>query len=112
MLKIKGFTLIEALIAILIAAILAGIIAGAITIFASKTSDRIVLSCLIEGASSGIAACKGGYKIDRINCGGYEVEVTINGNCNPSSGKCENATATAKLKGMSFSLSDKVCNFK
>lgn len=111
MLKINGFTLIETLVAILIAAILAGIILGFITSFAFKTSDRIAVSCLIEGASSGLAACKGGNIINYVDCGGYRVEIDIEGNCNPPSGTCEEVTATAKVKGIAFSLTDKVCNF-
>ncbi len=111
MLKIKGFTLVETLIAILIAAILAGIILGVLTTFAFKTSDRITISCLIEGASSGISACKGGNVIDHIECGGNRVEINIEGNCNPDPGTCAKITATAKVKGLSFSLTDKVCNF-
>jgi len=117
MLKIKGFTLIEALIAILITAILAVIIAGLLTSFAFKTSDRVILSCLVEGASSGISACKGGNIINSINCGGYTVQggnpvqIEINGNCPPAPGTCSEITATAEVKGLSFSLTDKVCNF-
>jgi prepilin-type N-terminal cleavage/methylation domain-containing protein len=111
MLKVKGFTLIEALIAILITAILAVIIAGLLTSFAFKTSDRVILSCLVEGASSGISACKGGNSINSINCGGYTVQIEINGNCPPAPGTCSEITATAKVKGLSFSLTDKVCNF-
>jgi len=111
MLKIKGFTLIEALIAILITAILAGIIAGFFTSFAFKTSDKITFSCLVEGASSGISACKGGNIINSINCGGNTVHIEINGNCNPDPETCSEITATAKMKGLSFSLTDKVCNF-
>lgn len=109
--KVKGFTLIEALIAILITAILAGIITGFFTSFTFKTVDRITLSCLIEGASSGISACKGGRIINFIDCGGHRVQIEINGNCNPPSGNCSEITATAKIKGLSFSLTDKVCNF-
>lgn len=111
MLKVKGFTLIETLIAILIATILAGIILGVLTTFAFKTSDRIAISCSIEGASSGISACKGGNIIDHIECGGNRVEIDIEGNCNPAPGTCAEVTATAKVKGLAFSLTDKVCNF-
>lgn len=112
MLKVKGFTLIETLIAILITAILAGIILGVITSFAFKTVDRITLSCLIEGASSGISACKGGNTIDYVDCGGNRVQIEIEGSCNPPSGNCSEITATANVKGLSFSLTDKVCNFE
>ncbi len=111
MLKVKGFTLIEALIAILITAILAGIISGVITSFAFKTSDRIIRSCLIEAASSGIAACKGGITIDYVECGGNKVQIEIEGECNPASGTCSEIKVTSKVKRLSFSLTDKVCNF-
>jgi len=113
MLKIKGFTLIEALIAILIAAVLSAIVAGVITIFASKTSDRILMSCLIEGASSGINACKSGnFTNFQIECGGIKVDVEITqGVCNPPEGNCSDVRVTAKAKGWNFSLTDKVCNF-
>jgi len=111
MLKVKGFTLIEALIAILIAGILAGIILGVITSFAFKTSDRITLSCLIEGASSGISACKSGNSTDYVECGGNRVQIEINGNCNPAPGTCSEITATSQVNKLSFSLTDKVCNF-
>jgi len=111
MLKVKGFTLIETLIAILIAGILAGIILGVVTSFAFKTSDRIVVSCLIEGASSGISACKGGNTIDYVECGGNRVQIEINGNCNPAPGTCSEITVTSKVNRLSLSLTDKVCNF-
>jgi len=111
MLKVKGFTLIETLIAILITAILAGIILGVITSFAFKTVDRITLSCLIEGASSGISACKGGNTIDYVECGGNRVQIEIEGSCTPSSGTCSEITVTSKINRLSLSLTDKVCNF-
>ncbi len=111
MLRIKGFTLIETLIAVLIAAILAGIITGVLTSFSFKTSDRILISCLVEGASSGISACKGGKPLESIECGGIPVEITIEGECRPISGTCSDVTVTAKAKEMNFSLTDRICNF-
>lgn len=110
-LRIKGFTLIEILIAVLITAILAGIIVGVITSFAFKTSDRILISCLVEGAASGINACKGGQTLESIECGGIPVEITVEGNCNPVRGACSDIKVIATAKNLSFFLNNKICNF-
>ncbi len=108
----KGFTLIEALIAILITTLIVMSMAGLITVLGTKTSDRILLSCLIEGASSGIEACKGGEVINQITCGGFTINISINGNCQPPINTCSNVTSTASAGGKTFSLTDKVCNFQ
>ena len=109
--KDKGFTLIEALIAILITTLIVISIAGLITVFGAKTTNRILLTCLVEGATSGIEACKGGEVIDQITCGGYTVSLNISGNCQPSPGTCSDITVTASVDENTFSLTDKVCNF-
>ncbi len=109
--KSYGFTIVEALIAIVIVSIIAVSIAALITSFGSKTSDRILLSCLVEGAASGIEACRGGETINQITCGGLTVDISITGNCQPAPNTCSDVIVTATAKGKSVSLSDKICNF-
>jgi len=108
--RLKGFTLIEALIAILISAILTAIIAGGITAFSSKNQDRLLKTCLIEGAQSALHACKAGNVMNSYQCGKYNINITISGNCNPPSG-CNNVTVRAEAQGQSFEFYDTVCNF-
>ncbi len=110
--KFYGFTIIEALIAILITSFIAISIAALITSFGLKTADRILLSCLVEGAASGIEACRGGQTINQITCGGLTVNISITGDCQPAPNTCSNINATASAKGKSLSLTDKVCNFQ
>ena len=108
----KGFTIIEALIAILITSFIAISIAALITIFGTKIADRILLSCLVEGATSGIEACRGGQIINQITCAGLTINISINGNCQPAINTCSDITVTASAKGKNFNLTDKVCNFQ
>jgi len=108
--RLKGFTLIEALIAILISAILTAIFAGGVTAFSSKNQDRLLMTCLIEGAQSAIHACRAGNVMNSYQCGKYNINITINGNCNPPSG-CNNVTVRAEAQGIYFELKDMVCNF-
>ena len=107
----KGFTLIEALIAILITTLIVIGVAGLITVFGTKTADRILLSCLVEGATSGIEACKEGEVINQITCGGFTINISISGNCQPPANTCSDIISTASANGKTFSLTDKVCNF-
>jgi len=111
--KVKGFTLIEALIAILIAAILTAIIAGGITAFSSNNQDRLLKTCLIEGAQSAFYTCRAGIDPSSYDykCGKYKINLrVINGNCNPPSG-CNNVTVRAEAQGQYFEFNDTVCNF-
>ncbi len=110
--KRTGFTIIEALIAILIVSIIAISIAGLISSFGLETSNRILLSCLMQGADSGIEACRSGDYISNITCGGILVNIQITGNCTPPPNTCSDIIVTATAKGKSVSLSDKICNFQ
>ena len=111
MLNGKGFTLIEALIAVLLAFIIAIGVASLIGFFQSHLIDRTKMSCLIEGANSGLEACRAGQVISSITCGSLTVGITIQGSCSPPSNTCNDITATASLNGNTFSLTDAVCNF-
>jgi prepilin-type N-terminal cleavage/methylation domain-containing protein len=108
----KGFSIIEVLVAMFILSIVALGVAGLITMFGFYTKDRILLSCLVEGAASGIEACKSGINsTNNIKCGGYTIYIDIQGECPPASGQCSIVNTTASANGKSFSLTDKICNF-
>ncbi len=111
LLKNRGFTLIEALIAIVLAFFIVIGVANVVGFFPSSTADRLEMSCLVEGAVSGVEACRAGQVINSIQCGGFTVNIDVNGSCAPSAGSCNEVTVTATLNGRSFSLKDTVCNF-
>lgn len=104
-----GFTLIEALIAICISIILVTIIASGITAFSSEAQDRVLKTCLIEGAESALATCKAGNITNNFTCGKYNIRITIEGNCNPQN-TCNNVKVRAEAQGQVFELTDMVCN--
>lgn len=109
--KKKGFTLIEALIAILIAAILTTIIAGGITAFSKSNQDRLLKTCLIEGAQTAISACKAGWPINQYDCGKYKVAINLSGNCAPQNG-CNKIIVKASVQNHFFELTDMVCKLE
>lgn len=109
---VRGFTLVEALIALLISLFIITGIVGLLTSFGFFTRDKMLYTCLLEAASSGVEACRSGVVIYSIDCGGYTVSVSINGNCNPEKGQCEDITVTATAAGHSSVLTDTVCNWE
>lgn len=109
----RGFTLVEALIALIISFLIIIGIAGLLTSFGLFTKDRALYTCLLEAASSGIEACRAGVSINSINCGGYTVNIrSIAGSCNPARGQCSDVTVTASYAGHSSTLTDTVCNWE
>jgi len=116
--KLKGFTLIEALISILLFSIVIVGISYLITNSATYTRDRIITECLVNAANSAIEACRGGRNIDNFNCGGLNVDIDINIDCSsitiPSNtwdANCEDVTVTARYGDNIHTLRDMVCKF-
>ncbi|MDK2860838.1 MAG: type pilus assembly protein PilA [Thermodesulfobacterium sp.] len=109
--KNKGSTIIEVLISIFILFIVIISITSLITIFGLHIRNRVLLTCLVEGAASGIEACKNGYIINEIRCGGFTVNISVNGTCNLATNLCSDIEVIASSQGKVFSLKDKVCKF-
>jgi len=84
---------------------------GSLNWFSFFSEDRLINTCLVEGASSGIMACRGGEYISNITCGNYTINVQIVGNCTPAYGNCSEVVVTATYNTKSFTLNDTVCNF-
>lgn len=106
----RGFTLVEALVAVMVSFLIAVGIAGMITSFGLFTRDNVLYTCLLNAASSAIEACKGGQAISQVNCGSYTVSVGLSGNCMPAQGQCSQVSATATARNKSTSLTDMICN--
>jgi prepilin-type N-terminal cleavage/methylation domain-containing protein len=125
--KTKGFTLIEILVTVVILVILIVGVFGSLNWFRFFSKDRLITTCLVEGASSGIMACRGGRYIPNVICNvtypnytkSYVINIHISCNpsysncCSPPLGECTNATVIAihNGSGKSFSLTDTICNF-
>ncbi len=107
----RGFTLVEALIAVVITFLIAIAIAGMVTTFVAHIPHRLLLTCLTEAAKSGIEACEAGVVINSVSCGGYNITVNIQGDCNPPPNTCSDIVSTAIFDSLSVSFSGKVCNF-
>lgn len=114
----KGFVLIEALIAVLITAMIAIVVAGMTTNFAGFTAKDVLLSCLVEGASSGIEAKRANPNISsmQIQCGNSTVNVSISGtppSTAPATGSgqsaCVEVVSTASIGANTKVLRDLVC---
>ncbi len=112
MLRNKGFSLVEILVA---TAIFFLILVGAsklISSFGLYTKKQLVLSCLVQAADSAIDSCKAGVPINSIKCGGLTINITLSGSCNPPLGVCNVITAQASYGKYSYSLSNEVCNLE
>lgn len=107
----QGFTLVEAVITVLLVFILVIGVVTLITAFGKYNADRILLTCLVEGASSGLEACRAKETITTIQCGSYTVNISLTGSCSPAKNSCNDIIARATIGNRSFSLQDKVCNF-
>lgn len=104
----KGFTLIEGLVAVFITFVVAVSIAGLLTYFGIYNRKNIDLSCNIMAVSSAIEACRGGVVRTSFSCGGRNITVSFSGNCNPPQGQCSQVTASAG----NLTLTDVVCNLQ
>ncbi|MEM4675801.1 MAG: hypothetical protein QXM12_05865 [Nitrososphaerota archaeon] len=104
----KGFTLVEGLVAVLITFIIAVGIAGLLTFFGLYNRQNIDITCTVQAVSSAIEACRGGAPRTNFACGGRNITVALNGNCNPPQGQCSQITASAN----GFQLTDMVCNLQ
>ncbi len=117
-LKIKGFTLIEALLAILIFSLITIGIANLITSSISSTRDRTIMDCLVNAANSAIEACRGGLNLGNFQCGGINVQINVNIDCStitaPTSAwsaNCRDVTVIATYGNKEHRLTDLVCRF-
>lgn len=116
--KKQGFTLIEALISILILALIITGITNLITFSVRSTRERTIMECLVNAANSAIEACRSGTNLRSFECGGINIQLTINKNCSsitsPSnvwSANCEEVTVNAKYNNYQHKLTDLVCKF-
>lgn len=107
----RGFTLVEGLVAVMLTFIVSIGVAGLLTFFGLYNRENILHTCLLQGASSGIEACRGRHAISNLQCGNYSVSISVSG-CTPGANRCNNVTATASAGGRSFTLTDVVCNFE
>ncbi|WPM32988.1 hypothetical protein IAE16_04730 [Hydrogenobacter sp. T-2] len=106
----RGFSLVEGLVAVLITFIIAVGIAGLLTMFGVYNRSNVEITCVVQAVSSTIEACRGGVVRTAYNCGGRNINVNLSGNCNPPQNTCSNITASANVSGISYSLTDVVCN--
>lgn len=113
--KIKGFSLIEALIAIVILAIITISLANLLTRSAFSTRDDFFNLCLLQSAASGLEEVRGNSSLigNSLNfyCGNLTVIVNLR-NSN-SYGNCTLVEAEAQLQGTDKRaiLRDLVCNW-
>ena len=110
----KGFTLIEAMIAITILTFsLLGVIAMQ-SYFGTQTSDRGLKNCLLDCALNAITQYKANSLpiTSPVTCDIYSVTVSLDHSTYPSANSCNDVTATASKSGKTFSIKTKVCNFQ
>ena len=113
----RGFTLVEGLIAMFFTFMIALFVAGMLTFFGIYNRDNFLRTCLVQAAGSAIEACRGGAPVPKnMNCTigdrTVEVSVSMKAVCNVINDYCEEVTAIARAEGKEFSLSDVVCNFR
>lgn len=115
----KGFSLIEGLIAVFFTMVIAISVAGMITNFALLTSKDNILTCLIQGASSGIEFKRANPNSNsmQIQCGTYTVNVSMTGTpplsappIGSGQSACVEIVSTATIGTNSKTLRDWVCN--
>ena len=115
MLKMKrGFTILEAMISLLILSVSVLGLATLQGVFATQNSDRTLLNCLMDSASSALAQCQGGITPGNFRCGGTAVaiggSVTSPGMCTPQPNTCNSVTASASAMNKTVSVVGRVCN--
>jgi len=125
---LKGFTLIEAMIAITILTFsLLGVVAMQ-SYFGTQTSDQSLKNCLLDGATNAMAQYRANSLTAPFNftsqpcsftCDIYTVSITLKESSSsgttitafPVSGDCKDSVTTASSMGKSFSVRSKVCYF-
>ncbi len=106
----KGFTIIEVMVSLVLVAIGIATFATLQAFFANDTKNRFIYGCLITTASNGIAMCMDGETLpSSVQCGGIQVNLSMNGTCSPPINGCSQITATASYNHLSYSESDNVC---
>ena len=110
MLKQKGFSLVEVLVATLIFFLVLIGASKLISYFGLYTRKQLVLSCLVEAVDSAINSCKVGIPLTSISCGGININISISGTCTPPPGVCSVVNATATYGKYSYTLSNEICN--
>lgn len=110
----KGFTLIEAMLAITILTIsLLGVVAMQ-AYLGSQTTDKAVLNCLLDTASNTLAQYRAnaGTISSPVSCDEGRISVTVsNPGSYPAQSTCQDVTITTSASGKTFNLPSKVCNF-
>ena len=110
----KGSSLIEALIAVVIVIMIATGIMNMITMFGFSTKNRLAMECLINAVASQVEKCRAMETPDnQIKCGGYSINITVNGSCQPNPANCNEVTITGTVQNINispFSLKTIVCN--
>lgn len=113
--KVKGFSLIEALIAIVILAIITLGLANLLTRSAFFTRDDFFNLCLLQGASSGIEEARGNPSLIgsslNFTCGNLNVTVILKNI--GSYGNCTFVEAEAQIQSTNKKaiLRDLICNW-
>lgn len=107
----KGFTMMEALIAIGIMSIaLLGIIASQVY-FGSQTSDQSIKDCLVGASSTYLSQKAAGLTADTtFTCEGG-LSGTLSATTTAASARCNIITVTSTVSGKSVTLSTKLCSF-
>ncbi|MCS7149993.1 MAG: prepilin-type N-terminal cleavage/methylation domain-containing protein [Caldimicrobium sp.] len=108
----KGFTIIEVLVAILITAIAIVGYAMLLTSFGIFNRDKALLSCLTQGASSAMEVCRDRRNpLANFSCRGFNINISVRGSCQPATNQCNSVTVTAQHGNKRYDLTDMVCNF-
>lgn len=107
----KGFTMLEALIAIGIMSIaLLGIIASQVY-FGSQTADQSLKDCLVGAASTYLSQKTADVTADTtFTCEGG-LSGTLSATTTAASTRCNIITVTSTVSGKSVTLSSKICSF-
>jgi len=118
---IKGFSLIEAIIAVSVVVLIILGVSRLITSFPSYTLNDLKKICLIYGAISGVELKRANPTYTgtiTLSCGAYDVIVEIRGSVPspppyPGSGNyaCSDATITARINSDTYQIRDVACNF-
>lgn len=110
--SVKGFTLMEVLVAIA----LTGIVLFALLLlqvyFANSTLKRSVFACLATAVESARNQCVNGQiPSNTFDCGPYQVQISVTGSCTlPQQNGCNSATTiTASYDQYTVSLPVLVC---
>jgi len=111
---VKGFSLIEAMLAISILTIsLLGVVAMQVY-FGTQTTDNATLNCLLDTATNALTQYRAnaGTISSPVLCDEGRISVTVsNPGSYPAQSTCQDVTITTSAKGRTFKLSSKVCNF-